>query len=329
MGHCSYQFPILNNGTAAHALDDAAGGVQQVRVGDMDQKIPVISPVLGIDFQNFHRIFLYLAAGNGGTDGGGTFGDFGIGCHRQRFSQPAGPAGAEYSLGCIFCQFPHRGFRVGGALQLPRFSDLSPDHFVDPAAVGGSSIHDSQGTVAVADTVAQGAEAVGLGIIIGDGADACDAAPEIDSQPGPFRGVLGPQGQPMLPALPGDDQIHLAVAIRQGGPDIFRRADGESVDFQDPVPDLQACLPGRGAQCIVKGGYGYAMILQCQADDLTAGNQQLCGQDGLGQQAKTDNCQDQNMTESCDLTALLFVALLISPGAVTLTAEKVEKYGMP
>ena len=49
MGHSTNQFTILNDGTAAHALDDAAGGGKLVRIGDADEKIPAVAPPLGID----------------------------------------------------------------------------------------------------------------------------------------------------------------------------------------------------------------------------------------------------------------------------------------
>ena len=49
MGDGTHQFPVLNDWTAAHALDDAAGGGKQVRIGDADQKIPAVAPPLGID----------------------------------------------------------------------------------------------------------------------------------------------------------------------------------------------------------------------------------------------------------------------------------------
>ena len=52
------------------AAYDAAGDLQQGRVGDFQQNVPAGGPCVGINFQNLHRIFLHSATGNGGTDGG-------------------------------------------------------------------------------------------------------------------------------------------------------------------------------------------------------------------------------------------------------------------
>ena len=70
MSHSAHQFAILNDGAAAHALDDAAGFGKQVRVRDFDQKIPAVAAVFGIDLQNFHRILLYAPVIHRGADMG-------------------------------------------------------------------------------------------------------------------------------------------------------------------------------------------------------------------------------------------------------------------
>ena len=50
MGHSSYQFAVLNNRAAAHALDDAAGAGQEGGVCDFNQEIPAVGAGLGIAF---------------------------------------------------------------------------------------------------------------------------------------------------------------------------------------------------------------------------------------------------------------------------------------
>ena len=76
MCHRADEFTILDNGTAAHALDNAAGFLQKFRICHPDQEIPAVRPVLRIDFENFHRIFPNAVAVNRGTDGGGSGLDF-------------------------------------------------------------------------------------------------------------------------------------------------------------------------------------------------------------------------------------------------------------
>ena len=62
MGDSTNQFPILNDGTAAHALDNAASTVQELRVRDLQQEIPAVGSGFRINLQNFRRIFPGLGA---------------------------------------------------------------------------------------------------------------------------------------------------------------------------------------------------------------------------------------------------------------------------
>ena len=72
MGHCADEVTVLDNGRAAHALDDAAGGFQQLGIGDTDEEIAAVLPGGRINFQNLHRIFLYALPGDGGKNGSVT-----------------------------------------------------------------------------------------------------------------------------------------------------------------------------------------------------------------------------------------------------------------
>ena len=49
MGHSAHQPAVLDDGGAAHALDDAAGGFQQGGIGDFQQQIPAVGPVGRLD----------------------------------------------------------------------------------------------------------------------------------------------------------------------------------------------------------------------------------------------------------------------------------------
>ena len=50
MSNRTHQLAILNDRTAAHALDDAAGTCQQSWVCDFQQEIPAVGAGFGIDF---------------------------------------------------------------------------------------------------------------------------------------------------------------------------------------------------------------------------------------------------------------------------------------
>ena len=122
MGHRTNQFSILDNRAAAHALDDAAGGLQKFRVCDTEEKIPAVGAVLGIDFQNFHRIFLNPVSGNGGADAGRAGGDGFITGHRKGFSREWGVGDAEHALRRILQKRADGPGNVRIPLQLPRFA---------------------------------------------------------------------------------------------------------------------------------------------------------------------------------------------------------------
>ena len=59
MGHCAYQFSVLDDGAAAHALDDAAGQVQQRGVGHLedDALCPVAAGL--VHFSDLDLVVLY------------------------------------------------------------------------------------------------------------------------------------------------------------------------------------------------------------------------------------------------------------------------------
>ena len=59
--HGANQFTILNDGTAAHTLDNAAGTAQKLRICNLQQEIPAVGSGFRINFQNFRRIFPGLA----------------------------------------------------------------------------------------------------------------------------------------------------------------------------------------------------------------------------------------------------------------------------
>ena len=246
------EFPVLYKGTAAHALDDAAGGLKQVRVRDPDEKIPAVGLGLGIDFQNFHRIIPWLPIGDGGADGGGAGADLLPGGGGDGLTLPGAPDGAENALAGIDGHGAKKGVPGDGTLQLPRcagFALLDRSHRCWINLAAG---HFQQAPLAVADSVTQGAESAGVRVEPGDGADAGDALPEIDSQPGAVFGDLRLQMNGLFHALPAEHQLHGALGMVQRPADILSAGDFRAVDGKDPVSRLEACFLRRG-QFIVKG----------------------------------------------------------------------------
>ena len=70
VGDSADEFAVLDNGTAAHTLDDAAGGGEQIRVGDTQEHISAAVFAYGINFQDLHRIFPGRIAGDCAADKG-------------------------------------------------------------------------------------------------------------------------------------------------------------------------------------------------------------------------------------------------------------------
>ena len=71
VGHRTHQPAVLEDRTSAHALDNAAGGLQQALVRHLNEKIPAAVAVAGgIHLQNPNGIFLHRVAGNVAENGG-------------------------------------------------------------------------------------------------------------------------------------------------------------------------------------------------------------------------------------------------------------------
>ncbi len=130
--------------------------------------------------------------------------------------------------------------------------------------------------------MAQGAEGTGVRVVPGDGADACDALPEIDPQLGSAARDVRCQVEPVLLPIPGQCDVHTAVGPVQGPADILCCVDLHIVNGDDLVPDLDARFPGAG-EGIVKCGHSDPVIPELQADHLSHRDQRLRRQGGDGQ----------------------------------------------
>ena len=123
VGHGPHHFSALEDGRAAHALDDTAGPVQQTLVGDLQHQVPGVGGVVE-DFQDLHGILLHGVPFHVGQNGGGPFMDFlGLG-HGDR------PTGEGFGIGQMA---EHTAFGVG--IEGPQVSlgRKGPPEFSGPA----------------------------------------------------------------------------------------------------------------------------------------------------------------------------------------------------
>ena len=178
------------------------------------------------------------ASGDGGTDGGGTGADFFKGSHRNGLTGPGSGGNAENALRCIAHNGAESVSISGTALQLPWFAALSGDHGSDVRIEGTAPLHGQQGALRVVDTVAQGSEMSRFRVIIGNGADACNALPQVNAKPGTVGGDLRREYHSGELTAPADGQRNVCIAAAQSKPHILCAADGSAVNLHDLVTDL-------------------------------------------------------------------------------------------
>ena len=274
------EFTILDDRRAGHALDDAAGGFQQGRVGDTDEHIPAVFPGCGIYFYNFHRILPGRIPGNCGKNRGIAGSDFIRPTHRQGLAPP-GSTASKNTLGSISLQGAGSAPAADITHELPRLTGFSQSHGHHPGWVDHSPDHRQKPPGRIADAMAQRPEGHGLRIIVSDGTDSCDTLPQIHTQLRPLvcDFWLHPVG--LLTVAPPDSNLDTAAAAIQGRLHIFRCFDLSAVDGYQPIPRLQARRLRRRA-CL-KGRYRDGVVMNFDANDLSAGNQSFrrlgpCGQ---------------------------------------------------
>ena len=275
MGHGAHQSAVLQNGAAAHALDNAAGQLQQVRVRYLQKQITVIG-IVGVDGRQLHLEFLHPVAPDVGTDHRPAGVDLVGRCHVDGRSVRTFH-GAENAAGGVFDDLPRGGAPGDGALQRPRRTLLALDDRRDDRRQDAAAAHGQQAAFA-AHAVAQGAEAAGLGVIIGHGADAADAVADQNPQPPAVGGLIGRKGDVFFFLTALQRQLHRSAA---GGfhrlCHLRRRGNGLSVDGADEITLPQARL---FRQFSGKIHHRHAVRLQRQADGVAAGDENVGGLHG-------------------------------------------------
>ena len=175
MGDGADELAVLDDGAAGHALDDAAGGLQQGLVRDPQQQVPPVRPAGGVDLEDLHGVVPGGVIADGGADAGLTGVHLVGAAHGDGLAEPALTGLAEYALGRVAQQL-HAALRpVAAAPQLPRMAASALGDGHDLGRVGGACRHLHQHPAAAVYPVTQRTEFPGGGIIPGDGADAGNA----------------------------------------------------------------------------------------------------------------------------------------------------------
>ena len=218
MGHRSHQSSILENGGAAHSLDNAACLFQQSGICHLDGKTFVGILLIPVNGGNLDLIFFRGTSGRA-QQGGRPFpyllpaGDFHL-AQRQGGHSP-GRQGSVDSHSGIGLDLADLFLRIVAdhALQFSR-NPILPFHYrEDIRLVQLSLIHlEDLPHIYIADPVSQGAEA-SVFLHIGEGSDALDIIPHPDAQLiGTIFRLNRSQFQIHLLSLAPDFQHHILSA---------------------------------------------------------------------------------------------------------------------
>ena len=277
MGHRSHKAPVLDDGAAAHPLDDAAGGLQQLGVRDLQQQVPAV-PVHGAQPHDLHLIGPGIIPGDGGEDGGGTGGHLAALGHRQGRAGDEVPLrhGAENAAGGVGGHGAHVVLGREVPLQLARLAFFALFHGLHGGLHNGAAGQRHQlGRVRVGDAVAQSAVGPGVRVIKGQGPHAGHAVPGPGAQPPGAVLPLHRRGGDVqgLALTPQADGGGLSPGGLQQGLQVLRGGDlfAVAADNQVPLPD--AAVPGRAGVRFRGGHHQHAVGKELDAHRLPHGDQ--------------------------------------------------------
>ena len=276
MGHGAYQFSVLYNRRAGHALHDAAGGLQQLRVCDLQEHIPSGLVPIGIDLQNFHRILLNGFSVYRRADHRTASLHLIPGGNSQCIPRPLFFRYAKNSLMGIFRKGAGHSI-LHSANQLSRCAHRTLLNTRHRCLIGIAPAHCQQLTCRGIDPMSQSPKLTGLRIIPCHRTYTGDPLPKIHTQPRSVCGDFGANRQTFVCAGPLHRQFHHSVRPLQRMAHILRAPDRLVIHRYDLIPHLQTSLPGCCPRGIVKGRHRYAAVCQFNADDLSHRDQRPCG----------------------------------------------------
>lgn len=211
--------------THSHTCHDAAGGGQEFFVGDFQHHVPAGVVVIVGKAENLHLEDFHAVPADVAEDPGGAQGGFPGGKHLA----PEGGAGAEDAETAVSVQAA-QGFQTfHRALQLSRVPGFALADGGDGGGIDVPAEHGGQIPRGTADPMAQGTEGSAVRVIVGDGADAGDALPDIDPQLGALVRYRRIPGQVQFLAFPGHRETNGAVGLGQGLLEVLGRVHGLTV----------------------------------------------------------------------------------------------------
>ncbi len=297
MRHRCHQAAVLQHGAAAHALDDAAGPIPQLRIGDDDHGVQAV-PVL-VQAGDLRPVLPGLPAADRGENGGRAQLD------RPGLHQTAAQGRRQMAIDAVVGVFLHAAqhpAHITAAVELAGGARRAAHHVHDLRLRDAATAHgQALPALFIADAVAQRAVGAGGRVTEGDGPDTGDSVPQPHAQhplllPGEDR--RDADAQALL--LPQKAQLRaLALQLAHGG-DQFRGAVHlPAVHGDDKISLPDAGLPGRSTAALRRlhladARHQHTPGADLNAHDLSAQGQ-LLGEGQAGQrneQAQGKACRN-------------------------------------
>ena len=297
MRHRADEAAILDDGAAAHALDDAAGAGQELRIGHAEHGVGAAG--IPVDAVDLHGVLARLAPFDRGDDGGRPRADH---AHLQPSAAQAVEGRAEDAVFGVALDAAEHPAEIGHAVQLPgRAGGAGLDG--DDLRVRDAALPQGHGeaAAAVVDAVAEGAEDPALRVTEGQRADAGQAVAQQDAQHGPavLPGGGGDLERELLRPAPeaegeGPRRVFHRVHQRRRVRDLPSPGADDQVALADPRVLCRAAAALRGLHR-AQARHQHALGADLDADGLPAhqkllriGRQRQPAEERKGPQSRYD-----------------------------------------
>ena len=256
MRHRAHQLAVLEDGAAAHALDDAAGQGAELLIRHGQHH--VLALAVPVDAGDPHRKLPHLTAVHGGQDGGGPGTKF-----AYLRDLPVKRALGDAVNAAVAVDLHAAQDRAAGkiSVQRPRHACGPRRDAVDLRLRDAARLQRHRlARDLIGDAVAQGAVGAAVRVAEGHGADAGDRVPQPHAQhPLPLVRQHRLHKKFPQPLSPAHRQLHRIAPGAAHGADQLRRAvDLLPVHPQDTVSLLQARLRRRAAAALFRFHLGYS-----------------------------------------------------------------------